>query len=91
MRRWRSAIRGSVEGGGAVAGGQPELPADYWMLIAANAQLGRMDEARRWLAKFRALAPGVTIARIRAGQPAKDPSRMAAILEGLRLAGLEEG
>ena len=61
------------------------------MLIAANAQLGRMDEARRWLAKFRALAPGVTIASIAAGQPAYDPSRMAAILEGLRMAGLEEG
>ena len=63
----------------------------YWMLIAANAQLGRMDEARRWLAKFRRLAPGVTIASIKAGQPDKDPSRMAAILEGLRLAGLDEG
>ena len=63
----------------------------YWMLIAANAQLGRMDEARRYLAKFRTLAPDVSIASIRAGQPEYDPSRMAAILEGLRIAGLEEG
>jgi tetratricopeptide (TPR) repeat protein len=63
----------------------------YWMLISANAQLGRMDEARRWLTKFQTLAPGVTIASIKAGQPAKYPSRMAAILEGLRLAGLDEG
>jgi tetratricopeptide (TPR) repeat protein len=63
----------------------------YWMLISANAQLGRMDEARRWLAKFRTLAPGVTIASLKAAQPAKHPSRMAAILEGLRLAGLDEG
>jgi TolB-like protein len=62
----------------------------YWMLIAANAQLGRMDEARRWLAKFRVLAPGATVAGIRDGQPAKYPDRMAAILDGLRLAGLEE-
>ena len=69
----------------------PSYDATYWMLIAANAQLGRMDEARRWLAKFRTLAPGVTIASIKAGQPAKDPSRLAAILEGLRLAGLDEG
>ena len=68
----------------------PDYDATYWMLIAANAQLGRMDEAQRWLAKFRTLAPGVTINSIRAGQPAKDPSRMAAILEGLRLAGLDE-
>ena len=40
---------------------------------------------------FWTLMPGVTIARIRDGQPAKDPSRMAAILDGLRLAGLDEG
>jgi hypothetical protein len=63
----------------------------YWMLIAANAQLGWMDEARNWLEKFRALVPGMTIARIKAGQPDKDPLRIAAILEGLRLAGLDEG
>jgi hypothetical protein len=29
--------------------------------------------------------------RIRAGQPAKDPSRIEPVLEGLRLAGLPEG
>jgi TolB-like protein/Tfp pilus assembly protein PilF len=63
----------------------------YWMLISANAQLGRMDEARRWLAKFRALRPDITIARIKAEQADKDGTRMAAILEGLRLAGLDEG
>ena len=63
----------------------------YWMVIAANAQLGRMDEARNWLAKFQALVPGITIARISAGQADKDGTRMAAILEGLRLAGLDEG
>ena len=62
----------------------------YWMLIAANAQLGQMDEAQRFLAEFRKLAPWVTLARIWAGQPQKDPSRCAAILEGLRLAGLPE-
>ena len=63
----------------------------YWMVIAANAQLGRMDEAQNWLAKFQALVPGMTVARIKAGQADKDGTRMAAILEGLRLAGLEEG
>ena len=30
----------------------------YWMLVAANAHLGRMDEARRHLAELRRLAPG---------------------------------
>ena len=61
----------------------------YWMLIATNVHLGRMDEARRWLTKFKAIAPGATIAGIAAGQPAKYPDRMAAILDGLRMAGLE--
>ena len=69
----------------------PNYPPTFWMLIAANALLGRMEEAKRWLAKFRALLPDMTIARIRDGQPHKDPRAMAAIFEGLRLAGLEEG
>jgi TolB-like protein len=62
----------------------------YWMLIAANAYLGRMDEARRFLGKLREIAPGVTVSRIRAGQPAKDPGRIEPVLEGLRLAGMAE-
>jgi adenylate cyclase len=65
--------------------------ASYWMLIAANAQLGRMNEARAWLARFRALTPDVTIARIKAGQADRDGTRMSSILEGLRLAGLQAG
>ena len=60
------------------------------MLIAANAHLGRMDEARHFLATLLELSPGVTIARIRAGQPAKDPGRIEPIIQGLRLAGLPE-
>lgn len=59
----------------------------YWMLIAANAQLGRMDEARRWLERYQSLKPEATLARIAAAQP-PDPTRMGAILEGLALAGL---
>ncbi|HVY20859.1 MAG TPA: adenylate/guanylate cyclase domain-containing protein [Bauldia sp.] len=62
----------------------------YWMLIAADAQLGRMDEARRWLARFRSLVPDVTLGGIRAGQADKDGTRLRAILEGLRMAGLPE-
>ena len=62
----------------------------YWMLVAANAHLGRMDEARRHLAELRRLAPEVTVASIRAGQCAKDPGRIEPILTGLRLAGLPE-
>ena len=62
-----------------------------WILIAANALLGRLDEARRHLAAFRIDAPGVTIRSIREGQPNLDLQRMAAILDGLRLAGLPKG
>ena len=69
----------------------PNFPATYWMLIAANALLGQMPEAHRYLSEFRRIAPGVTIASMKAAQPDRYPDRMAAILEGLRLAGLEEG
>ncbi len=62
----------------------------WWMLIAANVHLGRMEAARAALARFTALSPDVTIASIRAGQPKKDPGRIEPILEGLRLAGLPE-
>jgi TolB-like protein/Tfp pilus assembly protein PilF len=62
----------------------------YWMLVAANAHLGRMEDARRHLAELRRLEPEVTVASIRAGQCAKDPGRIEPILAGLRLAGLPE-
>jgi TolB-like protein len=68
----------------------PNFDASYWMLTAAHAHLQRMPEARHFLGELLKLAPGVTIARIREGQPAKDPTRLAAILEGLWIAGLPE-
>lgn len=68
----------------------PNFDASLWMLIAANAQLGRLEQARHFLDELRKASPATTIARIKAGQPAKDPSRISAILEGLRIAGLEE-
>ena len=62
----------------------------YWMLTAANVHLGRLAEGRRWLKALRALSPTVTVATIRAGQPARFADRIEPILEGLRLAGLPE-
>ena len=62
----------------------------YWMLAAANAHLGRIGPARDWVKTVLRLAPGVTISRIVAAQPARFPDRFAAIAEGLRLAGLPE-
>ena len=61
----------------------------YWMLIAANAHLGRFDEAHVWLTRYRTLSPNTTLTRIAAAQP-PDPRRMCAILDGLRRVGLPE-
>ncbi|UVC10390.1 winged helix-turn-helix domain-containing protein [Rhizobium sp. TH2] len=63
--------------------------ATYWMLISANAYLGRMEEAKLYLDRLREIAPGVSLARIKAGQPARYPERIDTVLEGLRLAGLQ--
>lgn len=64
--------------------------ATHWMLIAANAQLDHMVEARRRAAEFHTMVPEVTLATIVAGQPRKDPERLRPILEGLRKAGMPE-
>lgn len=65
----------------------------FGILIAANAHLGRLDEARRHLARFQRLAPGVTLARIEASwgnaaSPNPYPERIAPIVEGLKAAGM---
>jgi TolB-like protein/class 3 adenylate cyclase len=69
----------------------PNFDPTFWVLIAANAQLGRMDEARRLLRDLKRISPGVMIASIKAAVHAKDPSRHATLLEGLSLAGLDGG
>lgn len=68
----------------------PNFDPTLWMLAAASAHLDRMEEARRYAAMLQALVPGITIARIRAGQPARDPARIEPVLAGLRRAGLPE-
>ncbi|MGO7442591.1 transcriptional regulator [Rhizobium ruizarguesonis] len=87
-------VRGNYEEALALARKSMAVNAYYgpcfWMMIAANAKLGRMEEARQHLAGLLAFSPGVTVARLRAGQPAKIPERMEPILDGLRLAGMPE-
>jgi len=61
-----------------------------WILIAANAHLGRMSEARRFVNELLNRAPEVTVGAIARGQPARDPGRTAALFEGLRMAGLPD-
>ncbi|MBP1860291.1 winged helix-turn-helix domain-containing tetratricopeptide repeat protein [Rhizobium herbae] len=76
---------------GRALASNPRFDPIYWMLVTANARLGRMDEAARCLDDLRRISPGVTISRIRAGQPGMDPSRLAPILAALKLLGLPEG
>ena len=62
----------------------------YWMLIAANAHLGRMEEARRHVAGLEEISPGVSLERIRRGQHSIDPHRIEVLIEGMRMAGMRE-
>jgi adenylate cyclase len=64
--------------------------ATYWMLIAANAHLGRVDQARNWLKALLAFAPPVTISRILASQPSRYHDRFGPIVDGLRIAGFPD-
>jgi adenylate cyclase len=64
--------------------------ATYWMLIAGNALLGRMEEARQALDGLNAITPGITLSRIQRGQAARDPRRIEILIEGMRLAGMRE-
>jgi TolB-like protein len=65
-------------------------PPIWWMLAAGNALAGRIDEARRASAQLLRLVPGISVARIRAGQPRRFPERIEPVLAGLALAGLPE-
>jgi adenylate cyclase len=64
--------------------------ATHWMLIAANAYLGRMDEARKYLTALKLISPGISLARIRRGQNSLDPYRIDVLIQGMRLAGMPE-
>lgn len=69
----------------------PNFDPAVWIVIAALVHLGRVEEARRHVSTLAAMNPGITVARIRDGQPAQNPERIAPILVGLRMAGLPEG
>ncbi|MBX3576791.1 MAG: winged helix-turn-helix domain-containing protein [Rhizobiaceae bacterium] len=62
----------------------------YWMLIAGNAHLGRMDEAGHYVGELRRIVPGVTVARIRHGLHARDPRRVDVLLEAMAQAGMPD-
>jgi TolB-like protein/Tfp pilus assembly protein PilF len=61
-----------------------------WLYIAANAHMGRMEEARRGVAAYLAEHPGATVPNAEPLGRYRDPLRAAHVLDGLRLAGLPE-
>ncbi len=69
---------------------RPNFDPIYWILVGAHHALGHVDEARRQTAILRSMRPELTISRIRAAQPHLYEDRLAAILAGLRAAGLPE-
>ncbi len=75
--------------------GQPELSVRYFVLAAALAQLGRLDDAHSAVKAGLAFNPSFTVSRVRAGWTpmSDDPTYLAQlepIYEGLRKAGLPE-
>lgn len=64
--------------------------ATYWMLIAANAHLGRLDQAHVWLRALLHISPDVSISRILSSQPSRIPDRFSAIADGLRRVGFPQ-
>jgi tetratricopeptide (TPR) repeat protein len=74
---------------GRALASNPNFDPALWVLIAANAHLGQINQARQFLGQLRKKSPAITLRRIEAGQPALHRSRVEKLLEGLRLAGLE--
>jgi len=68
----------------------PHYHPTYWMLIAGNAHLGRLEEARHYLDGLLRLTATVTISQLRLGQHARDMQRVEVLFDGMRLAGMPE-
>jgi adenylate cyclase len=69
----------------------PDWDTTYWVLVPANAAVGRIEEARAALAQFLPLAPTIsTIAKLRDYLPFKNPANAEVMIEGFRKAGLPE-
>ena len=62
----------------------------YRVLAAALVQLDQVEEARSAVARLQALAPTMTVSRLRVLWPIRNPETLNMILDGLRIAGLPE-
>src|SRR5260221_981478 len=70
---------------------QPRFNPVRRIKIAAEVQIGRLDEARTELGRMLAIQPGATIARFRANSArSAAPEFIDVVAAGLRLAGLPE-
>jgi TolB-like protein len=83
----------ALEGAMAAVVDDPNHGFLHWIMIAAYTYLGRTEEAQRALRSYLAKDPGMTLSRIRVsyGGVHRDSSRSEVLLEGLRLAGMQQG
>jgi tetratricopeptide (TPR) repeat protein len=69
----------------------PSNAVTHTMLAAANAFLGRREEAARWAEALRKVLPETNFANLRRGhQMMRDQRQIEVVIEGLRLAGMPE-
>jgi adenylate cyclase len=68
----------------------PSFDSIQWCLCTAYTQLGRRTEAQAAFAKFRAMAPDATIAKLTTELPFQHPTHLAMVMDALRTAGLPE-
>jgi TolB-like protein/class 3 adenylate cyclase len=61
---------------------------DLIYLVAANAYLGRLEEARTLIGKWATLHPNISLSAFAAKEPFKQPADLDHLLEGLRIAGI---
>lgn len=69
----------------------PSNPITHSMFVTANAFLGRLEEAGRWIDVLRKASPETSFASIRRGhQMIRDPRQVEVVIDGLRRAGMPE-
>jgi adenylate cyclase len=69
----------------------PSNPITHSMLVTANAFLGRLDAAARWVDVLRKASPETKFASIRRGhQMIRDQRQVEVVIEGLRLGGMPD-
>jgi predicted Zn-dependent protease len=84
--RYAEAVRCSYE----LLRLRPGFQGAQRMRCASLAQVGRIDEARSFLATVRREQPDISLEWIRASVPYQTPELMERFLEGMRKAGLDD-